>query len=321
MAATDRSSRTVERMRFWRATTPGAPPRSSAGRRSRSAGSTSMPRPPPASSSSTTAATTSPPTTRRRWRRCWKSCPSSRAPAMTATTSTRCSTELGKAEPGEDEPPPLPASPTTRTGRALRARSSIACSAAMPAMQSAYRTLLGEERADLLWTDPPYGVDYQGKTKAEAADRGRRRSELADLLAESFAQIDAALCPRLPAVRRPPGRRALARLRRGLPRGRLSVRQTLVWVKDSIVLGHLDYHYRHEQLLYGFKPGEGRLGRGGARLARRRCPIQRARVRPPPGLARAPDDEAARADRALPAQLLRARSAGARSLRRLGLRP
>jgi primosomal protein N' len=41
------------------------------------------------------------------------------------------------------------------------------------------------------------------------------------------------------------------------------VRQNLVWVKDSMVLGHSDYHYRHEAILYGYKPATGRLGRGG----------------------------------------------------------
>jgi DNA modification methylase len=42
------------------------------------------------------------------------------------------------------------------------------------------------------------------------------------------------------------------------------IHETLVWVKDSMVLGHSDYHLRHESILFGYKPGEGRLGRGGA---------------------------------------------------------
>jgi len=29
------------------------------------------------------------------------------------------------------------------------------------------------------------------------------------------------------------------------------------------VLGRSDYHYKHEPIYYGFKPGSGRLGRGG----------------------------------------------------------
>ncbi len=35
-----------------------------------------------------------------------------------------------------------------------------------------------------------------------------------------------------------------------------------MWVKDSLVLGHADYHFRHEPILYGYKPGAGRIGRG-----------------------------------------------------------
>ena len=35
----------------------------------------------------------------------------------------------------------------------------------------------------------------------------------------------------------------------------LTVRQTLIWVKDRFVLGHSDYHYRHEPILYGWRDG------------------------------------------------------------------
>jgi DNA modification methylase len=42
------------------------------------------------------------------------------------------------------------------------------------------------------------------------------------------------------------------------------LRQGLVWVKDSLVLGRSDHHYKHEPVLYGYLPGEGRRGRGSA---------------------------------------------------------
>jgi len=35
-----------------------------------------------------------------------------------------------------------------------------------------------------------------------------------------------------------------------------------VWVKDSLVPGHSDYHYRHEPVLFGYKAASGRRGRG-----------------------------------------------------------
>jgi DNA modification methylase len=38
--------------------------------------------------------------------------------------------------------------------------------------------------------------------------------------------------------------------------------QALVWVKHAIVLGHSDYQFQHEDILYGWKPGPGRPGRG-----------------------------------------------------------
>ena len=40
-------------------------------------------------------------------------------------------------------------------------------------------------------------------------------------------------------------------------------RQRLAWVKNSLVLGHSDYHYRHEDIYFGYVPGAGRRGRGG----------------------------------------------------------
>jgi DNA modification methylase len=45
---------------------------------------------------------------------------------------------------------------------------------------------------------------------------------------------------------------------------RWSFRQTLVLRKDTMVLGHADYHYAHEPIAYANKPGEGRWGRGSA---------------------------------------------------------
>jgi DNA modification methylase len=42
------------------------------------------------------------------------------------------------------------------------------------------------------------------------------------------------------------------------------LQQQLVWVKDSMVLGHADYHYAHEPIAYARKASQGRRGRGAA---------------------------------------------------------
>lgn len=135
--------------------------------------------------------------------------------------------------------------------------------------------------ADAIWTDPPYGVSYVGGTGMTIKNDG------ADEAVQVFADAVATML----AVGRPgaPVYVAHADLMRGefqrvmLEAGML-YRQTLIWVKNALVMGRADYHWQHEPILeaelasgdpideefeaiaYGFTPGgEGRLGRGGPR--------------------------------------------------------
>jgi DNA modification methylase len=62
-------------------------------------------------------------------------------------------------------------------------------------------------------------------------------------------------------VAHPAGTASLAFLQAFTDQG-WRLHQSLVWVKDVLVLGHGDCHYRHEPLLYGYAPGPGRWGRG-----------------------------------------------------------
>jgi len=169
--------------------------------------------------------------------------------------------ELGAEPERPDAPPPLPESSTTRPGELFElGRHRLLCGDARD--PRALRTLLAGKRADLLWTDPPYGVSYEGKTKARLRIEGDQGADLAELLHCSFAAIDSSLSEGAPIyIASPGGGRSLPFIEAFLAQG-WSLRQTLVWLKDSIVLGHADYHYRHEQILYGYKPGPERLGRG-----------------------------------------------------------
>jgi DNA modification methylase len=126
---------------------------------------------------------------------------------------------------------------------------------------TAVARLVGGQVADLIWTDPPYGVSYVGKT----ADRLR--------IANDDAGAGALLASMARAQRRtvrpggafyvasPAGPRQLDFLQ-ALAAVDWRVHQELVWVKDAFVLGHSDYHYQHEPILYGYLPGAGRPGRG-----------------------------------------------------------
>jgi len=169
---------------------------------------------------------------------------------------------LAGAEDGEEdseaegpEPEDLPEEPVTKPGDlwVLGEHRLLCADAREP---ESYRRLLGDARVDLVWTDPPYGVAYVGKTE----DALRiQNDELSGDDLERF--LEAALTGALRTsksgatwyIAGPAGPNFLPFAK---VLDRLGVwRQTLVWVKDALVLGRSDYHYRHEAIFYGWTPG------------------------------------------------------------------
>lgn len=120
--------------------------------------------------------------------------------------------------------------------------------------------------ASCIWTDPPYGVDYVGKTKSAKTIQNDGAEGLPDLLALCFAVASNNLSPGGAIyIAHPAGPNALTFALTAKEAG-WTIKQQLVWVKNTMVLGHSDYHYSHEPILYCCKPllaGEGRTGRGG----------------------------------------------------------
>lgn len=125
--------------------------------------------------------------------------------------------------------------------------------------------VFGERRADCVWTDPPYGVDYVGKTKEALTIQNDTSSGLSELLTAAYSLMIKATRPGSPVYIAHADTERIAFQTCAEDAG-LIFRENLVWVKNTLVLGHSDYHYKHEPILYCFTPGgNGRLGRGGAR--------------------------------------------------------
>lgn len=122
--------------------------------------------------------------------------------------------------------------------------------------------LIGDRFAAALVTDPPYGVAYQGKTRRRLTIANDDSEGLERLLRASFSAIDRALHENAAIyLFHPAGPLSLVFLQEFVDAG-WTLRQTLVWAKSSMVLGRSDFHYRHEPIAYGHKPGSGRFGRG-----------------------------------------------------------
>ena len=143
--------------------------------------------------------------------------------------------------------------------------------------------MLDGERADCVWTDPPYGVNYVGKTKDALTIENDSSDDLPQLLLGAFRTVISASKPGVP-VYVAYAENENVTFHAAMTEAGLLVRQHLVWVKPAMVLGRSDYQYRHEPIwqaqtpgepdegtpaghegvAYGFTPGgQGRLGRGG----------------------------------------------------------
>ena len=109
---------------------------------------------------------------------------------------------------------------------------------------------------DLVVTDPPYNIAYQGAT----AERLRIENDDMDaasfeaFLTDSFAAMEPSMKPGA-AFYVWHASRTQAAFERALNANGLEVRQQLVWVKDSFTLGRQDYQWRHELCFYGWKGG------------------------------------------------------------------
>jgi len=129
------------------------------------------------------------------------------------------------------------------------------------------RVMMGE-KADMVFTDPPYNVSYQTNESIESLKARNRRTD--GMIIENDAMSDddfdkfiVSFLETMPLRKggafylcAPPGRTE-TQFRNALDRvSGLGLRECIVWVKDRFVFGRQDYHWRHESILYGWKEGE-----------------------------------------------------------------
>ena len=112
----------------------------------------------------------------------------------------------------------------------------------------------GDGEADMVLTDPPYGVDYHDAAGRSILNDAMEDTQFREFLRSALKGVDRNL--------KPGGVFYIFHADsegynfRGAVRDvGMKLSECLVWVKDSLVLGHADYQYRHEPILYGWKEG------------------------------------------------------------------
>ena len=113
---------------------------------------------------------------------------------------------------------------------------------------------------DILVTDPPYNVNYEGATKDKLTimNDSMGDEQFRQFLRDAFVAADTVMKPG--AVFYIWHADSEGYNFRGACRdANWKVRQTLIWQKDSMVMGRQDYHWKHEPCLYGWKEGAAHL--------------------------------------------------------------
>lgn len=156
----------------------------------------------------------------------------------------------------EADIPQLSERPNTRLGDVFNLGDHrLVCGSSTEA--ETFETLIQEmQPIRLMITDPPYNVNYEGKTsdklKIDNDDMGDNEFShfLNTVMKNALSVLD-------------PGAAFYIfhadtegfNFRQSIILNGEKIRQCLIWVKNSIVMGRQDYHWQHEPCLYGWKSG------------------------------------------------------------------
>lgn len=117
-----------------------------------------------------------------------------------------------------------------------------------------FDSLMDGHLARLTVTDPPYNVDYEG-TAGKIINDKMGDTAFYNFLRDAFTNIYQSSRPGAAAYIFHADSEGL-NFRRAFADAGFDMKQCLIWVKNALVLGRQDYHWKHEPILYGWKPGE-----------------------------------------------------------------
>ena len=154
--------------------------------------------------------------------------------------------ELDPAYEGEaEEIPEPPEDPITKPGDLwILGEHRLLCGDSTNVQH--VEKLMDGKKADMVFTDPPYGVDYEGINNDS-------RDGLTDLLQQAFSNVLIAAQQGAPVYVFHSDR--CADIFHEVFRQHFHFSSMVIWVKPSLVLSQTDYQSRHEPCLYGWIPG------------------------------------------------------------------
>jgi DNA modification methylase len=161
----------------------------------------------------------------------------------------------------EDAVPEVPDDPVSKLGDVwVLGKHRVVCGDCTD--QTAVDLLMDGQMADMVFTDPPYNVDYSGRGKnnlGKIKNDKMSNDQFDEFLADVFASYLSVMKP-LAAIYvcHPDGKtkeKVAFELAFEVPFYKSC---TIIWVKQSAGMGWQDYRAQHEPILYGWKEGAGK---------------------------------------------------------------
>ena len=170
--------------------------------------------------------------------------------------------ELDDSVVEDDYDPVLPAEPKSRLGDIYQLGSHRLMCGDSTSLTDVQK-LVGGAQMDLLLTDPPYNVALgMDETPEEAKKRNRRTdgktvandkmedTEFRKFLTDAFSNAAMVMRPGAPFYIWHADSEGY-NFRGACRDAMLRVRQCLIWVKNSLIMGRQDFQWKHEPCLYG----------------------------------------------------------------------
>ncbi|MBI5951888.1 MAG: DNA modification methylase [Chloroflexi bacterium] len=128
------------------------------------------------------------------------------------------------------------------------------------------KRLMEQELARIIWSDPPWNVNYGGGVDIENAQGYKVRAMNNDNLGDKFPDFVKAFCASFFRFSLPGapiyivmGAQEWSVIDRELREVGFHWSSTIIWAKDQLVLSRKDYHTQYEPMWYGWHEGGARL--------------------------------------------------------------
>ena len=157
-----------------------------------------------------------------------------------------------RAEPEELSVPDPPEIPISRPGDLWHLGNHRVLCGDATKPEDVARVLAGT-RADAVWTDPPYNVAYEGSAGSIKND-ALSEEAFGKFLSAAFGSTIVVMKPGAPIYVAHSDTGGYT-FRRCFMDAGFKLASCLIWKKNALVLSRGDYHWQHEPILYGWKPG------------------------------------------------------------------